>query len=204
MKTFTFLLFLVFGFNSYSQFNFNSYEKATLKLRNGDVLEGEAKITNEETIKFRNGDDKETFTYRNLKSFTIVEDYEKESYVFKIIAGKTPRLMKIIKEYEGRINLYAIEYKNNNPGNLNSNTSGLNMNTGVTFDVTEFYVNKDGGHEVIKLGNNHPVFGKRHFKNTVHEFFKDCTALMEKVEKNEFKRNDMISIIEFYNDNCGN
>lgn len=205
MKYFLTLLLLFIGFNSYAQFGFNSYNHASLKLRNGDVLEGEAKITTEETVKFRDGKDKTTFDYKNLERVTI-DDNGKESYVYKIIAGKGPRLMKVILEDEGKINLYAIEFKNSN-NNVPINNGGLSpmgVSSGVSLDVTEYYVNVlDSGHEVIKLGNNHPVFGKRHFKKTVNEFFKDCPELITRVESGDLKRHSMIQIIEFYNENCG-
>ena len=202
MKYFITMLLLLIGFNSYSQFGFNSYKDATLILRNGDIVEGEAKIINDGTVKFRDGDDKKTFDYKNLKRCTINEYGDIESYVYKIISGKEPRLMKVILEDDGEINLYAIEFKNSN-----NNTGGLSpmgVSSGVSVDVTEYYVNvRDNDYEVIKIGNNHPVFGKRHFKKTVNDFFKDCPELITQVENGEFKRNDMIQIIQFYNKNCG-
>lgn len=204
MKYFIFLLLLFIGFNSFGQFGFNSYNNASVTLRNGEVLEGEAKITNEDTVKFRDGKDKTTFDYKNLERVTIDAD-SIETYVYKIIGGKGPRLMKVILEDEGKINLYAIEFKNaNNSMPLNGGLSPGGSTSSISFNVTEYYVNvKDNEHEVIKMGNNHPVFGKRHYKKTVNDFFKDCPELISQVEEGEMKRNRMIEIIKFYNENCG-
>ena len=204
MRIFISVLLLLTGLSSTAQFNIQSYQDATLKLRNGEVLEGEAKITYDELVKFRKGKKKETYNYRNLESFTIGDDRERLSYIYKIIAGKEPRLMRIIKEYDGVINLYAIEYHHSSPpGNMPSSPSGVGVTTSVSLDVSEYYASKNNGHEVVKLGNNHPVFGKGRFKKNVAEFFEDCPDLIEQVENNELKRMDMIELIEFYKNECG-
>ncbi|WP_142786368.1 hypothetical protein [Changchengzhania lutea] len=86
--------------------------------------------------------------------------------------------------------------------NVVTNTGSI-MNSGVALGVVnEYYVNKGSGHEVIKIGNDHPVFGKRHFKKNVNEFFKDCPEIIRKVKENEFRRREMVSIVDFYNENC--
>ncbi len=220
MKQFILLIILLIGTNSYAQFGFNSYEKATLKLRNGKEIDGEAKITNDQEVKFKKGNEKEIYDYRNLESFKLIRNGEMVSYTYKIITGKKPRLLKIVREYPGRINLFVFEYNhNNNSGAFNTvqtsqkmtpageinivNNSGSAMNSGVSLGVVnEYYVNKGSGHEVIKIGNDHPVFGKRHFKKTINEFFKDCPEIIRKVNENEFRRAEMVSIVDFYNENC--
>ena len=103
MKQLPLLLFLLIGMNTYSQFNLNPYEKATLKLRNGKVIEGEAKITYEKEVKFRKDNIKEKYDYRTLESFKLIKDGKTASYIYKIIVGKKPRLMKVVREYPGRI-----------------------------------------------------------------------------------------------------
>ena len=188
MKQVIFLFFMLIGINSYAQFGFNSYERATLKLRNGKEITGEAKITNGEKVKFKNGKEKAVYDYRSLDRFEINSNGQQVSYIYKIIAGKEPRLLKIVREYPGRINLFVIEYKPNSTSFNHSQTSTITtpdgetavvntsiplMNTkGPINKINEYYVNKGSGHEVIKIGNDHPIFGKSHFKKMVHEFLK--------------------------------
>lgn len=204
MKIFITTLLLLVGLSSQAQFNISPYQDATLILRNGEVLEGEAKITYDERVRFRKGKKKETYYYRNLKSFTIGDDRERLSYVYKIIAGKEPRLMRVIQEYEGIINLYAIEYHHAaNKENMLSSPSGFGVTSSVSLDVSEYYASKDDGHEVVKLGNDHPVFGKGRFKKNIADFFEDCPKLIEQVENNDLKRTDMIELIQFYKNECG-
>ena len=219
MKQLPLLLFLLIGMNTYSQFNLNPYEKATLKLRNGKVIEGEAKITYEKEVKFRKDNIKEKYDYRTLESFKLIKDGKTASYIYKIIVGKKPRLMKVVREYPGRINLFVIEYRQNSssgtfstPQSSQINTPagdvvvtnpGSPVNSGVSLGVVnEYYANKGSGLEVTKIGDDHPVFGKRQFKKAINEFFKECPEIINKVKKNEFRRRDMVSIVDFYNENC--
>ncbi|WP_037315594.1 hypothetical protein [Salegentibacter sp. Hel_I_6] len=211
MKKLILSLVLLLGFNSYAQLNFSSYEKATLKLRNGDILIGEARITDDEKVNFRKskGNKKQKHNYRTLESFRIYGEKDTLRFTYKIIAGKEPRLMRVLREYPGRINLYAIEYFNNTfrPGGTPTNPAvplgeGVSLSTGVAVNASEYYLNKGNGFEVVKIGNDHPVFGKRRFKNALIEFFEDCPKLIEKVEENEFSRREMEAIVDFYITNC--
>lgn len=218
MKQITFLFFILIGINSYAQLIFNSYERATLKLRNGKEITGEAKITNDEKIKFKKGKEKEIYDYRSLDRCKINSNGDQVSYIYKIIAGKEPRLLKIVREYPGGLNLFVIEYKTNSTSFNHPQTSTITTLDGKTAEIStsvpslnikgpinqinEYYVNKGSGHEVIKIGSDHPIFGKSHFKKTVNEFFKDCPEIIRKVNENEFRRSEMDSIVDFYNENC--
>ncbi len=218
MKQFFPLLFILIGFNSNAQFKFNSYEEATLKLRNGAVINGKAKITIDNKVKLKKGNEKLIYDYRSLDRFNIEINGEKVSYVYKIVAGKEPKLLKIIREYPGRVNLYVIENEPNSAsynhpqtatiktsdGNTAViNTSVPSVNTKVLINqINEYYANKGDGHEVTKIGNDHPIFGKKKFKESANEFFKDCPEIIRRINKNEFRRSEMDSIVDFYNENC--
>ena len=209
MKKITFLLILFLGFNSYAQFNFNSYDNASLKLRNGEILVGKAKVTDDEKVKFKKGSKKEKYNYRTLESFDIYGEEDTLRFTYKIIAGKEPRLMKVVKEYPGRINLYVINHANNTfrPGGTPTNPAmpiggGLSVSSGVSVNTSEYYLNKGTGFEVVEIGNDHPVFGKRRFKKALIEFFQDCPKLIKKVEDNDFRRNEMEALVDFYIKNC--
>jgi hypothetical protein len=40
------------------------------------------------------------------------------------------------------------------------------------------------------------------FKKAIKEKFSDCPSIIEKVDKKEFKKEDIILLIYYYNDNC--
>ncbi|EDP71790.1 hypothetical protein FBALC1_04862 [Flavobacteriales bacterium ALC-1] len=55
------------------------------------------------------------------------------------------------------------------------------------------------GHKAIKI--NHVSLFKA-FKKRASEFFSDCQSLVSKIENKEFKKEDLIAIVEYYNSNC--
>lgn len=170
----------------------NSFETGTLTLRSGEILNGEVKILlGNKTIRFKDSAKKsKELNYREVEQVTIKKDDKTLVYKYKILAGKEPLLMQVIKEYKGIINLYAIEQ-----------TRDYGM---IATNFAIYYVNKGSGVEVIKLGSSDMIFGKKKFKKTAKKFFNNCPELLKKIESNEFKRsNDVEQIIEYYKQNCG-
>jgi len=55
------------------------------------------------------------------------------------------------------------------------------------------------GHKAIKI-NQVSLF--KAFKKRASDFFKDCPSLVAKIENKEFKKEDLIPIVEYYNTNC--
>ena len=179
----------------------NTFKSATLNFRNGEIVKGEAKILGDGTIKFRenNKGEKSIYTYRQVKKLEINEDGVNECYKYKIIAGKKPKLMKVIKEYPNKINLYGIKYSV-----AVGNSIGIGpLSVGLTDNFYHYYVNKGNGDVVIMLGSSQQVYGSRHFKKTALKFFKDCPSLIKKIKDKEFnRRKHMEEIIEYYKNEC--
>jgi len=194
MKKFVLLIFLISGTLN-AQYK-NTFEPATLSLRNNEVLEGEAKIKGDTAIVFRKNKNEKriNFTYRKVKKLKMNNEY----YLFKIIAGEKPKLMKVLIEYPETINLYGIERSAN----------FMTPETGPTSTVIidyyhEFYVNKGVGDAVIKLGTSRPFFGDRYFKKTAATFFNDCPSLVKKIKDNELQRTrQIVEIIDHYVYEC--
>lgn len=40
------------------------------------------------------------------------------------------------------------------------------------------------------------------FKEVIYEYFKDCSAILEKVDGKAFKKKDYLRIVEYYNEEC--
>jgi hypothetical protein len=179
----------------------NSFETATLNLRNEEIIKGEAKILGDGTIKFRknNKSEKIIYTYRKVKKLVVYEDGINESYKYKIIRGKRPKLMKVIKEYPNKINLYGIKYSVAVGHGIGIGPISL----GLTDNFYHYYVNKGNGDTVIKLGSSQQVYGSRHFKKTALKFFKDCPSLIKKIKDKEFnRRKHTEEIIDYYKNEC--
>ncbi|TRO64525.1 hypothetical protein [Christiangramia sabulilitoris] len=214
-RTGTVILFLImamiFSFSARAQYG-NPYHEARLELRNGEILTGEAKIQSDGKVKFKDEDRKQAFNYRNLKNLQVYHEKDTINFTYKIIAGKEPRLLRIIKEYDQRINLYAIYIRNNqyyhigestpvNPNMMMVNSNGVMTFGGGSLNANEYYVNKGSGHEVIKLGYDIPI-KKGKFRRVVNEFFQDCPEIIEQLEDSDYKYRDIPDLVEYYKDNC--
>ena len=197
------IILLITLFSTLLSFAQNPYESATLIFRNGNILEGEAKILlNNRTIKFRNSKNKKTeYDYKQIKELKILKDKETAIYKYKIIAGLPPKLLKVIKETEGKVNLYAIDFYIVSEFNKNDFTK--NYSKGYEEHFKDYYVSKGNENIVIKLGTDRNFVGSNYFKKTALKYFKDCPALIKKIKEKEFKRrNDIKKIVAFYNENC--
>ena len=172
----------------------NSFESALLTFRNNTTKKGEVKILDDKrTIKYRNKSEQEKneYNYRDVKEIEITKDGVIKKYKYKIIAGKEPKLMRVVKEHEGKINLYAIDYYKNWGGIINY--------------YSHYYINKGKGHAVEKLGSSEIIFGKKKFEKGIKKIFKSCPNLIKKVKNKEFKRTkeeDIEKIIDYYYKNC--
>ncbi|WP_296317296.1 hypothetical protein [Winogradskyella sp. UBA3174] len=140
--------------------NAKGYEPVTLTFRDGEVVEGEVKILDQRNIKFKENKKKKKteYNYIKVKEIKIKRGGETFIYKYKIIVGKRPLLLMVIKEYEGIINLYAAEYSKTYGDDL------APISLLLTDDFREYYVNKDSGDTVTKLGKSEQIFGSQHLK----------------------------------------
>ncbi len=194
MKKILFLILLLSGLTN-AQINKDKFHNATLNLRDGTVLKGQAKTFASGIIKFRKNkrDKKTVYNYKTAKSVILELEDTTEVYTYKILSGKKPRLMQIVKEYPGKVNLYMVKLHS-----INMRESGFSNE-----DISStYYINKGKGDVVIKIALQFFIYGNRHFKKTALDFFKDCPALIEKIKNKEFKKRDIEAIVDYYNKDC--
>ena len=198
------ILLLIALFSTLLSFSQNPYESGTLTFRDGNILEGDLKILlDNRTIKFRNSErKKKEYNYTEIEELKIVKDYVTEIYKYKIIVGMRPKLLRVIKETKGKLNLYAIDFYV--ASEFNKTGSPIDDFKGYEEHFREYYVSKGNEDIVIKLGSDRNIFGSQFFKKTAMKYFKDCPTLIKKIKNKEFNRqNDIKNIVEFYNENCG-
>ena len=209
MKHFILLVALLLCGTTYAQFDLSGYSPAKAIFRNGDTIMGIGKITFERDVKFKHGKNKETLSYRTLDRITLFKEDEEATYTYKILAGKEPRLLQVVREYPGSINLYAIENEielggaNNPAASMPVGAISVSVGLSHTMLVTEYYANKGTGIEVFKLGDDHPVFGKKKYMKAVKRFFKDCPEVLKSIEEKGFRRTHTPDMIDLYHLNCG-
>lgn len=203
MKKILFTLILLITLSSFSQ-----NQKATLFFRDGTSLEGLARITNfGDKIKFKKDKNSEKIIYNSQKVDKIVirENDEDITYQYKIIKNrKTPLLLEPLKE--GKVTLYRDLKQGYSPGmqmgGYSAGGMGMNFGGGRSYSISSYYVSKDNGNIVIHLGDKGTIFTKN-FKKAASEYFKDCSELVKKIQSKEFRKRDVVDIVEYYNENCG-
>ena len=95
-------------------------------------------------------------------------------------------------EIDGNLKLFNYYYTQNTPGTYNA-SSGT-MNPGYAYSVENYIFQKGEGE--LKRTNT------MNFRKDMTEYFSDCPLLVEQIENKTFKRNDLISIVRFYNKEC--
>lgn len=172
---------------------FAQKEKGTLTLIDGTILNGYVSVSNK--IKFRTSlDAKSTiYDFENSKEATVTDKKgitKKFEYVV-IKENKKPILLEILSD--GYLRLYL-----NNNTQFSSNIGGSGM-TG--FRNTATYYLKKSTETIAQECAAFGYIGKS-FKKFINSYFTDCPAIINKVEKKEFKKENYEEIVEFYNSNC--
>lgn len=125
-----------------------------------------------------------------FEAYGFSEEYE---YVKKSVKAK-PILMEVIER--GNVNLYK------------DSSYGLKMNFGAPNQVNikradelyafsnKFYLKRPNEEVAIDLTIS--------FKKNAIDYFSDCKAIIEKIEKKELTKRSIPDIVFYYNDYCGN
>ena len=188
-------------------------QKATLFLKNGSALEGWAKITSNNNIKYRASKEGifEVWSYDSIDS---VEFYNEDKvFTFEYVYfrhRKEGTLMEVLTA--GEITLYS-----KNPDVYDAITGsdlGLGFGSNRT-SISEVAPNSVLDQEnsprlrrdlYLKRKSELPVLATvsyfRNWKKLMKDYFKDCPILVRKIENNEFGSENMIEMVEFYNDIC--
>lgn len=201
MKQIIILLFLVIGSATFAQ-----KHEATLFLKDGTKLKGLARIKADHTVKFRKDKNCEAciYTFREIKGLRIEEDFERNTYYYKMIKKKTVRRPKLLKLcVKGKMSLYSEYHENNAPMGGMPGTSGFSVGFSIGGGCTSYYICMNDNHivePVTKVGNG---LGRR-LKKTGLKFFKDCPVVAEKIKNKTYKNRDIELAVYEYNLRNGN
>ena len=177
---------------------------ATLVLKDGKVLKGYGKLTNSNVIKFRatKKGKKQFYSFEEqvdtLKLFT---EQNPIIYVRMKVKDKTELLVLEVAKVGKNVFLYTSTSQGYS-GATGIGTGGLGspVAVGNFYSISNSYVRKANEDEVYHLGSDR-LFSKN-FKKAASDYFKDCPALVEKIQAREFKKKDLEEIIDFYNEKC--
>ncbi len=175
---------------------------ATLYLKDRKTIKGLAKISNEK-VKFRTSkkSKKEWYDYKTLKGLKIKDfgvNVYHEFYYKNIDSSATIKLLELRKK--GKISIYTLPSGDYGTSNVSVmfGLVGVGVNTLVTSNsINNIFLCENNSNTVVYFSNK-----KKLFKKETSEYFKDCPTLTNKINNNEFKRKQLIKIIDFYNHKC--
>jgi xanthine/uracil/vitamin C permease (AzgA family) len=107
-----------------------------------------------------------------------------------IFSSSANILLKL--EIDGKLKLFSYYYTQSSPGMHNPSTGTM---TGGYSSSVEKYVLQKGGDDIKRPKGIT-------FRKDMAEYFKDCPALVKKIEGKDFRKDDLVSIVRFYNSNC--
>ncbi|MFY8065747.1 MAG: hypothetical protein ACOVNM_04565 [Flavobacterium sp.] len=210
---FLFYLFLVFNF-SHAQFS-TSYEQVEVVLKSGDTLRG---FGNVYSPKLRLKDESKknrkdyNFSEISLVKFTIYRGKKKiekrELVLVPLVIDESSEKQKKIVLAElffdkQNIKIYGV-YQEGGSVAMGAGLGGQISVTNMNFDFQP-YAHTD--YYCLFNGENKPVLMYRRtslksFKIMAMDCFNNCKLLCDKIKNEDFTKEDIIEIGDFYNDNC--
>ena len=198
LKHFIILLLLLINSTVFAQ-----KKEAVITFRSGEKLKGLARIKTDHTVKFKKDKTSEAhiYTFRDIKVLKIEEDFEMNTYHYKMIKKKNVKRPKLLKLcVKGKMSLYSEYFENNTPmGGMGSmGGSGVSLGFSMGGGTTCYYICMNDNHivePVTKVGNG---LG-RSLRKTGLKFFKDCPVIAEKIKNKTYKNRDIELAVYEYN-----
>ena len=168
-------------------------QKATLIFKDGKELSCFARISGK-NVRYVESDSRSSEIVVDEKDILGLKIYLNDKlleFYYKKEEGKDKfKLMELVAN--GKIKLYRIQDVYSENISMNSNRSYMNQK----FASSKFFlISKTNPDEVIRL--------KQDFEEDAKNYFADCKDLVNKLGQDNFRKKDILTIVVFYNENCG-
>lgn len=193
MKKLLFLLLLL-SFNTYAK-----YLEGKIILKDKTEMTGLIELGKNNSINYKTDkkSKKQEISAEKIESVLIIDKKQNiNKYEFHLTSTKGAvgnkekmRLLQVL--VDGKVKLY---------GTSTSFTYNNGIGVSGHSSSTYFLKRNDEIKPVFYIAFGYIV--KQNFKDFIKEYFKDCEALISKVENREFKEKHYTEIIEYYNTNC--
>ncbi|NQY06806.1 MAG: hypothetical protein HRT68_11615 [Flavobacteriaceae bacterium] len=184
--------------------------KAVLFFNDGTSLEGLGKIISHNRVKFKSDNKAKPVKY-HFSKLERVDIYYKEGAAIYVYVKLKYGGHKVMEElsYGDNAVLYKLEPKGFSPSigfGFSTGGGGSGVAVGGTvgggqdyFGLEGYYIRKGDETEAIHLGSK--AFDVN-FKKAAIEYFKDCEPLVAKIKSEEWKFDDIVEIVNYYNKSC--
>ncbi|MFK5880041.1 MAG: hypothetical protein QM478_11185 [Flavobacteriaceae bacterium] len=184
--------------------SFGQKQKATLYFRDGTILDGLAKITPFNDIKFRENKNSKKNTYDSKLVYKLILEEKGRSteYHYKIVFERlNPILLAVL--LKGRLAVYR-----ETQVNYDGSTSPILYITKDDSDLAHIlgYTGFSDNSSLFKPDyNDLSNYGSKSnkFKKEILTYIEDCPDLVDKIKNDLYKRKSIDEVINFYNENCG-
>ena len=185
------LLFLILSFTTYA-----NYLKGTIILKDKTEMAGLIELGKNNSVNFKT--DKKSIkveiSAEKIESVLIIGNKQNiNKYEFHLTSTKTivgnKEIMRLLQVLiDGKMKLYG------------TSTSFTNYNGTGYSSSTYFLKRNDEIKPVFFVAFGYIV--KQNFREFIKEYFKDCEAIISKVERKELKEKNYTEIVEYYNSTC--
>lgn len=186
------LFFVLSALLGYSQL-----EPAEIVLNNGKKLSVLAKIKGD-YIKYKTHKEakREEIHFSTISSFEILAGKEKKTYKWVKVKDKNYRVLEEV--CTGRVSMYLSTAIGYSP----TPSPGMGGFRGVSnsYTIENYYLKRTTETEAEHLGSNQ--WFTKNFKDAASAYFSDCPELVEKIKNKEYKKRDLVEIVEYYNNEC--
>ncbi|WP_452227948.1 MULTISPECIES: hypothetical protein [unclassified Lacinutrix] len=207
MKQVQIIFLVVFIFitsNTFSQYD--SWSKAEVHFKDGSVKTGEAKLPISGTGGPFYSNDKLRFRIADRKPVKLIDAKKIEKIVLKVSYSEKVKGKRIKKNREATIITINKNKKKTKKGfaelivdgkvKLLKRKVNYTANNRVSI-ITESLLTRN---DDVPIAFNYAAL--KSFRKRTMEFFSECSILVTKIENKVFKREELIAIVTFYNDNC--
>ena len=185
--------------------------KAILFFHGGDSIEGYAKLV-KNTVKFKVSEEGEAdiWDHYSIEGVEMLDGAYNNYYEYvEVKKSDDPKLLELVES--GNCYLYTKTKKRGrakglnkvvkNDGTVTINTDELSKLNFKGEDTYEYYIKKKEDHFAICV-NCGVIAMSDVWRKKAAKYFSDCKALEEKILNSEFSLEEMMDIVQFYNDFC--
>ncbi len=191
-STLSFLLFL-FAINLCSA----QMRPIIIVFKTGDTLRGVGKLK-ADSVKYKdelNDGEPQEFEFSKIEIVKLVIPQNK-SVNYRFFQTKEDSKYLAVQEVvsSGEVTLFTTS---------SSNPMQAQMGIGITYSapIENYYLKRKNEETMTDLGPYSPL--ANNLKDKVLEYFADCSTLVDKLKKGDFRvRRGLTEIVEFYNKNC--
>ncbi len=198
---------MLFVFILFVNFAFSQDQEATIYFNDGTAIEGFGSIKKNKVYFRASLDDKaDNWSYDMVKGITFVgfEFTVKYEYVtLDEFSKPDPQLLEVVEE--GNVILYARIRESFMGASFNSSGFNIQSNRITTNNVVSYRSGRENVTTelyVKRANEKFPTSLNGSFYKKAEKYFSDCEVLAKKIDKGVFSKDNILEIVQFYNDIC--